>query len=98
MNDFLPEGDLEVAMMKARAGFFPFADPLSLFLKVRILVPSAEKVAADGKWLHPLEFMKENLQMLGCFTSAKRIADFSIKTPFYLEITGVQLLQRLPEN
>jgi len=38
------------------------------------------------------------VQMLGCFTSAERIADFSRVAPFYVEMTGMRLLQRLPSD
>jgi hypothetical protein len=98
MKEFLPTGDLEITMMKAKEGFLPFADMLSMFLNTRIVVPSAAEVAADGTGFQPLEFSKEKVQMLGCFTTAERIADFSSVTPFYLEITGAQLLQRLPPD
>lgn len=98
MKEFLPKGDLEIAMMKAKAGLLPFADMLSLFLNARIVVPSAAKVNADGTGFQPLEFSKENVKMLGCFTNSERIDDFSKITPYYIEVTGAQLLRQLPAD
>jgi hypothetical protein len=43
-------------------------------------------------------FSKETAQMLGCLTSAERIADFSRVAPFYLEMAGMHLLQRVPSD
>ena len=59
MKEFLPTGDLEIAMMKTKAGFLPFADMLGMFLNAPIVVPSSAEVAADGMRFQPLEFQDE---------------------------------------
>lgn len=96
MKEFLPSTELEIALLKAKSGFLPASELLRLFVDARIILPSATEVAADGGGFQPLQFAKENTQMIGCFTAAERIADFSNMAPFYLEVTGKQFLQRLP--
>lgn len=98
MKEFLPNNDLEIALLKAKSGFLPASDLMRMFVESRIVVPSAAKVAADGTGFQPLEFSKENTQMLGCFTAAERVDEFTKMVPFYLEITGKQLLERLPPD
>lgn len=98
MKEFLPTNPLEVALMEARSGLLPVTDFLRFFLSARIAVPSAAKVAADGTGFQPLEFTNEKTQILGCFTSAVRIDEFASETPFFLEMTGRQLLERMPPS
>lgn len=98
MKEFLPGNDLEIALLKAKSGFLPASELLRLFVGARIVLPSASEVAADGAGFAPLQFAKENTQMVGCFTAAERIGEFSNVTPFYLEVTGKQFLKRLPPD
>jgi hypothetical protein len=98
MKEFLPNGELEIALLKAKSGFLPASELLRKFLHTRIVVPSAAEVAADGAGFEPLQFSKKDMQMLACFTTAERIDEFAATAPFYLEITGQQLLQRLPPD
>lgn len=98
MKEFLPKNDLEIALLKAKSGFLPASELMRSFVDARVVVPSAAEVAMDGAGFQPLQFSKENVQMLACFTTPERIGEFSSMAPFYLEITGRQLLQRLPSD
>lgn len=96
MKDFIPDGDLEIALLKAKSGFMAVPDLLRLFMDARVVIPSAAKIETNGAGFQPLEFTKEKVQMLGCFTTSQRIGEFVSRAPFYIEMTGKQLLERLP--
>lgn len=98
MKEFLPQGDLEIAMLKAKSGFLAAPELMRLFVEARLIVPSGGEVAATGHGFQPLEFSRSDTTMLACFSTRERIGEFSGMAPYYLEMTGRQLLERLPPS
>ncbi|WP_445234387.1 SseB family protein [Duganella rhizosphaerae] len=96
MKEFLPQNDLEIAMLKAKSALLPGSELMRAFVNARLIVPSGASVAANGEGFQPLQFAKETVQMLACFSTSERIGEYADMAPYYLEMTGRQLLQRLP--
>jgi hypothetical protein len=95
-EEFVPVNEFEAELLKAKQGISPMQAFLRIFVSSEISVPSGTEVMEDGSGFTPLLFLKDNVQMLACFSEKRRIGSFAAMAPYCLVIKGGDLLRRIP--
>lgn len=98
LKKFIAENELEELLTKASNNDAAFKNFIAYFLKSAPFIPSAYEVMPDGAGMAPLFFKKNEVWMLGVFTSLSRAKLFGDEAPFCLSMNGRELLLRLPSD
>ena len=100
MTDFVPNNDLEQAIVDGRKGHLPLPEFLKLLLRSPIYVISGAEPKEDGTGFEPLIYPhpEEGDPMIACYSSPARIGTDAQKAPFMFQVTCADFLERLPDN
>jgi len=96
VEKLIPENELEELLVKTQEKQIDFREFMDSFLKADLFVPSGAEVMSDGTGMTPLLFNKNDVQMMGVFTSLSRVNLFKDKTPYCLSMKGSELLALMP--
>ena len=94
----IPENELENLLVKVQEKKAGFREFIESFLKADLSVPSDSEVMPDGSGMAPLLFEKNDVQMLGVFTSMSKVKLFKDKAPYCLSMKGRELLACMPSG
>lgn len=98
MEKLIPENQLEEYLSNLLNDNFKFIDFFRFFLTAKVYIPSASEIKLDGTGFSPLVFNKNEVEMIGIFTSKNRTFLYSEKFPYCLSIQGKEAIKRIQSS
>ena len=93
MSDFVPDNDLETALLSANSGGMPMRTFIHALLSSPLTVPTSREA---GREVEPLLFKKDGVDMVVAFTDRSRMAAYTAMAASCRQMEGLTLLRKVP--